>query len=337
MAKRRLSKQQRSRIQAIQEQRRRKAGEKAEKALEQNESALGAPRQGVVITRHGQNLAVRDDSGELVHCLFRQNIGELVCGDRVVWQPASENEGVVTARLERRSALIRPTFGSVEKALAANISLLVVVLAPRPEPSRYLTDQYLVAAELIGVDLVIAFNKCDLVDPDDPNSLLEQFRIYQQIGYPLVPISAKREHGLDPLIERLSGELSILVGQSGVGKSSLVNALLPDLDLQTGRLSHTTGLGCHTTSTTTLYQMPAGGELIDSPGVRSFRLGQIDRHQLARGFREFAPFIGHCRFSNCNHQEEPGCALRQAVADGEIDPLRLENYLHMADNLPAGY
>ncbi len=335
MAKRRLSKQQRSRIQALQERRRAHAQARIEQQIEAADLQPGEPRQGIVVTRHGQNLAVSDEQGELIHCLFRQNIGDLVCGDRVLWQATAEGEGVVTARLERSSALIRPTFGGVEKALAANITQLVVVLAPEPPPSRYLTDQYLVAAEQIGIDAIIALNKCDLIDPDAPDSPARAFGVYERIGYPLVQISAKHEHGLDPLIERLRNQTSILVGQSGVGKSSLINALLPDLELQTGRLSRTSGLGCHTTSATTLYQLPGGGCLIDSPGVRSVRLGQLDRRQLAEGFREFRPFLGLCRFSNCSHRQEPGCALKEAVAEGRIDLQRLENYLHMADNLPA--
>lgn len=331
MARRRLSRQQRERIRAIQARRRAQLARRADRPQEQNGKAIQEP--GVVITRHGQNLVVEDEQGDLHHCLSRQNIGDPVCGDRVAWQRTGEREGVVTAILERDSVLIRPTYSGEVRPLAANITQLVVVLAPLPPPSPYLLDQYLVAAEQIGVPVLIALNKKDLMDAAAIRGFEQDFGLYEDIGYPLIRISALHEHGLDPLVERLRDQTSILVGQSGTGKSSLVKALLPDRDIQVGRLSEASGLGRHTTSATTLYRLPQGGALIDSPGVRSFRLGRLDRHRLERGFREFAPFLGHCRFSDCSHRDEPGCALRQAVAAGEIHPRRLANFLHMAQEM----
>jgi len=331
MAKRRLTQRQRERINAIQERRRKRLEERAEQALE--EAGDDAPRLGRVITRHGQNLAVADEQGNLHHCLFRQNIGHVVCGDQVVWQPTTAGEGVVTAILERKTALVRPNFSGQEKPLAANITQLVVVLAPEPAPSQYLVDQYLVAAENIDVRAVITLNKCDLMDDEATAAFEEAFGHYAPIGYPMARISAKTAQGLEPLQALLKEQTSILVGQSGVGKSSLINALLPDLNIQVGRLSEASRLGRHTTSTTSLYNLPQGGHLIDSPGVRSFRLGQITRQQLTSGFREFTPYLGRCRFSDCSHDKEPGCALREAVAQGAIHPQRLNNFLHMAKNL----
>jgi len=327
MAKQRLSQRQQARIQNIQEKRRKRVAEKAEKELEHTE---GQPQKGIVITRHGQNLVVADEEDTLHHCLWRRNVGHIVCGDNVVWQSTGHEQGVVTALLERQSVLARPDYSGREKPLAANITKLVIVLAPLPEPSEYLLDQYLVTAETIGVEAVIAFNKSDLLDQPATQALIQRFAHYVDIGYPLIQISAKFEHGLDPLIQHLTDETSILVGQSGVGKSSLINALLPDQDIQVGRLSKATGLGRHTTSATTYYSLPDGGHLIDSPGVRSFRLVELSKSQLERGFKEFAPFLGHCRFSDCRHLEEPECALRQAVNDGQIDQRRLENFLHLA-------
>ncbi|MES9961459.1 MAG: small ribosomal subunit biogenesis GTPase RsgA [Sedimenticola sp.] len=331
MAKRRLSQRQKERIQAIQDRRRQRMETRAQAAL--HEAEKDAPRPGRVITRHGQNLVVESEEGELVHCLFRQNIGHVVCGDRVVWQATGDGEGVVSAILERDTVLVRPNFSGEEKPLAANISQLVIVMAPEPPPSQYLVDQYLVAAENIGVKALIALNKSDLLDETTGAGFEEEFGHYADIGYPVIRISAKFEHGLDPLLERLNGETSILLGQSGVGKSSLVNALLPDLNIQVGKLSHATGLGKHTTSTTTLYSLPRGGNLIDSPGVRSFRFGDIDRQHLERGFAEFADYLGHCRFSNCRHDREPGCALCEAVEQGNIHPQRLKNFQHMLKQL----
>lgn len=334
MARRRLSQKQRERIQAIQARRREQLARRSDQAP--SRSASGTQRAGLVITRHGQNLVVADDSGRLHHCLSRQNIGHPVCGDRVAWQVTGTDEGVVTAILERDSVLIRPTFSGEERPLAANISQLVVVLAPEPAPSTYLLDQYLVAAEQMGIGVAIALNKQDLLAAGEREAFDRTFSVYREIGYPTIHISAKYEHGLDPLIQRLQGQTSILVGQSGTGKSSLVNALLPDLQLQIGRLSAASGLGRHTTSATTLYRLPGGGALIDSPGVRSFRLTRLDRHRLEQGFREFRPYLGHCRFSNCRHDDAPGCALIAAREAGAIHPQRLANFLHMADNLEKG-
>ncbi len=333
MAKRRLTQRQRERIKAIQERRRDKLKQQVDQLID--ESGTGHSLEGLVVTRHGQNLVVSDDSGHYTHCLSRQNIGQVVCGDRVVWQPTGDNQGVVTAILPRDTALIRPNYSGEQRALAANISQLVIVLAPEPAPTPYLVDQYLVAAEQIGVNTLIALNKRDLMDEAALAAFAQQFGHYPAIGYPLIEISAKYEHGLDPLIERLQDQTSILVGQSGVGKSSLVNALLPDIEVQVGRLSEASGQGCHTTSATTLYQLPSGGMLIDSPGVRSFRLGKLALEDLANGFIEFREFLGHCRFSNCSHQHEPGCALQQAVTEGKITAQRLTNYLHMAEGMSA--
>lgn len=331
MAKRRLTQRQKERINAIQERRRQRVGERAEQALADTEAEITC--EGLVITRHGQNLAVADNTGTIFHCLSRQNIGQVVCGDRVVWQPTTKGEGVVTALLERDTALIRPNFSGEERALAANITCLIIVLAPEPTPSTYLVDQYLVAAEKIGVKVLIALNKRDLLDDAAQHAFDVKFGHYPAIGYPIIRISAKYEHGLDPLIDQLKGETSILVGQSGVGKSSLVMALLPNIEIQVSRLSESSGLGKHTTSATTLYTLPQGGKLIDSPGVRSFRLGKLTQQQLELGFRDFKEVLGHCKFSNCSHRHEPGCALIEAVKSGKIHQQRLDNFLHMADSL----
>lgn len=333
MAKRRLTQRQRERIRAIQERRRERLEQQAEQTL--YETGSGQAREGLVVTRHGQNLVVTDDSERYTHCLSRQNIGQVVCGDRVVWQATGDDQGVVTAILPRTTALIRPNYSGEDRALAANITQLVIVLAPEPAPTPYLVDQYLVAAEQIGVNTLIALNKSDLLDRAALERFEQQFGHYPTIGYPVIEISAKYEHGLDPLIERLKDQTSILVGQSGVGKSSLVKALLPDIEIQIGRLSAASGLGRHTTSATTLYRLPGGGRLIDSPGVRSFRLGQLGLEALAAGFIEFRDYLGHCRFSNCSHQHEPGCALRAAVESGAIAAQRLANYLHMAEGMSA--
>lgn len=327
MSQRRLTRQQRERIAQIHQRRLDKASELAEAILGEDEQEH---RLGQVITRHGRNLVVEDEEGCLHHCLFRQNIGHLVCGDAVVWQPACGNRGVVTALRERSSTLVRPNHSGHERPLAANISRMIILLAPEPPPLRYLLDQYLITAEYLGIGAIICLNKTDLLTPEAMAAFDREFGDYPAIGYPLIKVSASRETGLQPLVELMAGQTSILLGQSGVGKSSLASALLPDLEIQTGKLSEASGQGCHTTSTATLYHLPGGGDLIDSPGVRSFRPSIEEMGDLERGFREFAPFLGHCKFSNCRHREEPGCALIAGVAEGRIDPRRLDNFHHMA-------
>ncbi|WP_456415058.1 small ribosomal subunit biogenesis GTPase RsgA [Thiolapillus sp.] len=331
MAQRRLTRKQRQRIARQQDERRKRLSKQVEQALLASGSSNILP--GRVISRHGQHLLVQDEEGKDHHCLFRQTLGEIVCGDRVLWQVASDDQGVVISLLPRNTVLSRPDYSGRNKPLAANITQLIVVLAPKPAPTGYLTDQYLVAAELIGVKALITLNKADLLEAETWREFQQQHAYYEEIGYPLAGVSARREHGLEPLMERLHGETSILVGQSGVGKSSLINALIPHREETIGELSKASGLGRHTTSVATLHFLANGGEIIDSPGVRSFRLGKISRRQLEAGFREFAPFLGKCRFSNCTHRSEPGCALTEASNAGAIHPARLKNFLHMAAQL----
>ncbi len=330
MARRRLTQQQKTRIQAIQHKRRERLEQQARASLEAGDDL--PPEEGRVVIRHGATLGVENEQGRLIQCQTRQHIGHPVCGDRVVWQPTGESSGVVTALLPRGSVLSRPDYSGRDKPLAANLTQLVIVLAPKPEPSGYLLDQYLVTAELIRVRPLIAINKIDLLEGEALERFLSRFAHYPAMGYDLVQVSAKREHGLDELIEHLKRETSILVGQSGVGKSSLINALLPDHEVETGRLSKATGLGRHTTSTATLYRLPQGGELIDSPGVRSFRLTELSREELEQGFPEFRPYLGQCRFHNCTHEHEPDCAVRAAVEAGVIDPQRLANFQRLSQD-----
>jgi len=329
MAKRRLTQQQKNRIQAIQQKRRDRLDNQAETCLGKDETE-NPPLEGRVIIRHGATLGIESADGQLFQCLTRQHIGHPVCGDRVIWHRTGDEGGVVTALQSRSSVLSRPDYSGRDKPLAANLTQLVVVVAPKPEPSGYLLDQYLVTAEIIRVKALIAINKIDLLQTSQAETFFHSLAHYQAIGYDIARISAKQEHGLDELIERLRDETSILVGQSGVGKSSLINALLPQHDVETGRLSESTGFGRHTTSTATLYRLPQGGELIDSPGVRSFRLTDLSRQELEQGFPEFRPFIGQCRFHNCTHQHEPACAIRRAVEAGKISPVRLENFLRLS-------
>ena len=297
---------------------------------------------GLVISRYGKHLAVLPEdpaNSDIYHCQVRQNLGHIACGDHVIWEKTHEDpnvfEGVVTAVEKRSTVLSRSTFSGEEKPLAANIDQLIIVIAPQPEPSEYLIDQYLIAAERAKINAIIAVNKSDLLNEDNKQALTSRLTPYQEIGYPVVFISSKTTNDLEPLTNLLKSKTSILVGQSGVGKSSLTNALIPDLDLQTQKLSDKNAQGQHTTSASTLYFLENDARIIDSPGVRSFRLGQIDQHSLETGYRDLRAFLGHCKFSNCSHTSEPGCALIQALEEGKISSKRLENFLHMLNDLKS--
>ena len=329
MPRRHLSERQIARIQRIQERRRSKVEARAALALEASDDETA--RDGLVVVRHGANLIVEDQQGHRHQCVTRQHIGHPVCGDRVVWQPCGPKTGVITALYPRDTLLSRPDAHGTAKPLAANIGLLIIVVAPQPPPTGFLIDQYLVAAERIGVAALILCNKMDLlVDDAARTAFLDALQPYVAIGYPLLPLSLKQDPSLAPLHQRFAGRAGILVGQSGVGKSSLIKALLPDLEVQIGALSSATGLGRHTTSAATSYRLASGGRLIDSPGVRSFRLGALERAELEQGFPEFRPFIGQCRFSNCRHDQEPDCAIRAASAAGSIAPSRLRAFHQLA-------
>jgi len=333
MLRRRLSGHQVERIRKRQERRRQRLAEHAWHLVSDADET--PTREGLVVVRHGARLAVEDADNRIYQCLVRKNIGHPVCGDRVIWQPTGADQGVVSALLDRHTVLSRPDYSGRDKPLAANLTQLVILLAPYPSPSEYLLDQYLVAAELMGVRSVILFNKVDLLDTEALVEFQARFVHYRDLGYPSAWISLKDDRDLAPLARRFSGETSILVGQSGAGKSSLTKLLLPDRQVQIGCLSEATGLGRHTTSTATCYRLPQGGRLVDSPGVRSFRLGAIGRSQLQLGFRELAPLLGQCRFNDCRHAQEPGCAVKQALLEGRVYPERLKNFQHLAANLTS--
>ena len=291
------------------------------------------PSTGLVIVNYGKSLLVEDAAGALNRCVARRSLGAIVCGDRVSWQSSGELEGVITAMAPRRNILTRADGADRQRPLAANIDQIIIVAAPEPAPEPFLIDKYTVAAELAETKPVLVINKADLLDAAARSELKFTLADYVNAGYPVIYTSARENTGLEQLADRLTGKASILVGQSGVGKSSLIKRLLPELDIAIGRLSAASGQGRHTTTTTTLYHLPHGGDLIDSPGVRDFRLGQVDADALAAGFREFCPHLGHCRFNNCRHVSEPDCAIIAAATQGEISARRLDSYRRLLETV----
>lgn len=286
--------------------------------------ATGEP--GLVLAHHGQTSLVENEQGDVLRCATRRNLPRTLCGDRVLYQPTSPREGVITRVLERSTTLVRPDRNGRIRPVAANLDQIVVVIASRPSFEYDMLDRYLAAAEIIGARPAIVVNKVDLLDTESRERLVNRLNGYARLGYPLLFTSTLTTDGLRDLHACLRDHTSILVGQSGVGKSSLVQALLPDEEVRTGPLSKVTGLGRHTTTVAMLYHLPDGGHLIDSPGVRDFSLWPVTPAELAQGFVEFRPWIGQCRFHDCRHNGEPGCAVAEAARRGDIDPRRLESY-----------
>ncbi len=334
MSKRKLTRRQAWRVEKIQAERAERArrrGSLAEQALSAGE--LGTEQEGLVTAHFGTQVEVESAPGHSQRCHIRANLEGLVTGDRVVWC-AGEPTGVVVARLDRRSELTRPDPYGKLKPVAANIDQILLVIAPLPPPHANLIDRYLVAAETVAIEPVLVLNKIDLLDRDPglASALDELLAPYPGLGYRVLRTSS-RAGGLASLQAALDGRTSVFVGQSGVGKSSLVNALLPQADLRVGALSENTGKGTHTTTTAQLFHLPCGGSLIDSPGIREFGLWHMERADVERGFREFRPLLGHCRFRDCRHEGEPGCAILEAVASGAIRPERLDSYRHIVASL----
>ncbi|MCA1805106.1 MAG: small ribosomal subunit biogenesis GTPase RsgA [Xanthomonadaceae bacterium] len=285
-----------------------------------------AAQTGLVIVNHGRAALVEDESGALHRCTARRNVPRSVSGDRVRWEPSGRGQGVITEVLPRHTVLLRPDGPDKTRAMAANLDRVIIVVATRPSFPDELLDRYLAAAEIIGAEPLLVVNKADLLDEGGRFAMAERLRPFEAIGYRALFTSSLDRDGLKDLHEALRGHTCMLVGQSGVGKSSLVQALLPDLEIRTGALSEATGQGCHTTTVATLYHLPDGGDLIDSPGVRDFDLWTCDPVEVSHGFREFRDYLGQCRFHNCRHLSEPGCAIQEAARSGAIAARRLESY-----------
>jgi ribosome biogenesis GTPase len=255
--------------------------------------------------------------GEILECVPRGKKSEVACGDQVELQRSSNNQGVIDSIVPRSSLLYRSD-AYRQKIIAANVTQIICVVAVEPAFSDELIARCLIAAHDQKIDALIVLNKCDL--PADAARLT--LAPYRNIGYRILELSAKQNAA--PLITFLQGHTSVLVGQSGMGKSTLINSLLPDAKAATREISTALDSGKHTTTHARLYHLNNNSHLIDCPGVQMFGLHHLSLGEIESGFIEFVAYLGQCRFHNCSHTHEPNCALLTAVAAGKINPRRMK-------------
>lgn len=326
MAKRRLSKQQSRRIR----QKQHASAARVDNPIADIENDLGAERHGLVIAHFGQQVQVESD-GDSLRCYVRANVTDVVTGDHVVWREG-DKVGVIESVLPRETLLQRPDSYGHLKPVAANIDQIIITIAPQPDYHHNLIDRYLVSAELQGITPVLLLNKQDLADLA-ADKVADTVATYRALGYRVLQVSAKLDEHLSELREVLQDKTSIFVGQSGVGKSSLLKRLLPSEDIIVGELSDATIKGRHTTTHSQLYHFEKGGDCIDSPGIREFGLWHLDKDQVILGFKELQEFTGKCKFRNCSHTSEPQCAIQLALEQDKISAERFDSYQRIVNTI----
>lgn len=305
--------------------------------------------EGTVVRNTGAHYVVETENGEEINCKIKGNFrikgirttNPVAVGDKVtIGEQGPDGVAYITSISPRKNYIIRRASNLSKEShiIAANIdqALLVVTLV-EPETSTTFIDRFLATAEAYAVPAIIAINKIDLLTDDDYRELLEAVSyLYRSIGYTVICLSAKTGEGLDMLREQLRGKVTLFSGNSGVGKSSLINDLLPGLDLKTAEISAAHGTGMHTTTFSEMFHLPEGGSIIDTPGVRGFGTVDFDRHEVAHYFPEIFAKSSECRFNNCTHTCEPGCAVIRAVDDSEIAASRYASYLSILEDAEEG-
>ncbi|MHB1948073.1 MAG: small ribosomal subunit biogenesis GTPase RsgA [Gammaproteobacteria bacterium] len=296
------------------------------------EKLLGNEREGLLVAHFGATVEVEDANGQIIRCHLRKNLDPVITGDRVLWQPSHDNTGIIVGHLPRKSLLARPENKNKIKPVAANVDAMLIVTCP-PVISEHLLDRYLVAAENLNILPLIVLNKMDLLNETTEAEFNQQLAVYEKIGYRILHSSTKTAHGLDELNEFLKDKTSVLVGTSGVGKSSIIAAFVKGQFVKVGETT-TQGVGKHTTTMTRLYHRSEGGDLIDSPGIREFGLWNMSKKDIWQGFIELRPFFNKCKFSDCKHTNEPGCEVQKAIKEGKIHSRRFASLLEMMEQIP---
>lgn len=303
---------------------------------------------GLVIKNTGSFYLVRTDDGRAVECKVKGNFrlrgirstNPVAVGDGVtIRQAEGEQVAFITEIDDRRNYIVRKASNLSKQShiLAANIDLaLLVVTIARPDTSTTFIDRFLASAEAYRVPVCIAFNKTDDLNEEEQATLDYWEQIYSSIGYPCHRISALRGEGTDALAAQLKGRTTLLAGHSGVGKSTLLNLLIPDAHARTAHISDAHGTGMHTTTFSELFELPEGGALIDIPGIKGFGTFNMEPEEVAHYFRDIFAISADCRFNNCTHTHEPGCAVRKAVEDHYIAESRYQSYLSMLDDQKEG-
>ncbi|HSN16888.1 MAG TPA: ribosome small subunit-dependent GTPase A [Gammaproteobacteria bacterium] len=285
---------------------------------------MSSLREGRVVAGHGRRFVVETLDGTRFVCLTATREIQAVCGDRV--KVEGDTDVRIVEVLPRRSLFIKADGRGRAVASVANLDRVFMVLAPIPVPELFLMDKYLASIEGMGIPAGIVLNKLDLVDEDDDGGLGRRLVYLNGLGYPVFHVSTRDHTGLDGFAVALQGHVSMLVGQSGVGKSSLLNALVPGAGHRIDELSAATDEGRHTTTSTTLHPLPGGGALVDSPGVRDLELAVRDPAEIGPLFRDIRTIAQHCRFANCLHLQEPGCAVKAAVENETLPESRYTSY-----------